>query len=166
VRRRGIWLGLGTDTFPPDLVVNMHVGVLASRIKERSLRTSAADYYTAATIGGADALGRPDLGRLEPGALADIAIFDLSGHHLGQFVDPIQTLVLNGSGRDVRTVIVDGRTVVLDRQVPGVDLATLHERAQRQYRTLIASYPERVHLHPPIEEIFAPAFPVRRRPEA
>ena len=72
---------------------------------------------------------------------------------------------MNGSGRDFRTVIVDGRTVVKDRQIAGVDLAAQHEQAQRQYRKLIASYPERAHLHPPVEEIFSPAFPIRRRPE-
>ena len=118
-RDRGIGIGLGTDTFPPDLILNMHVGTMVTRIREGSMRASAADYYTAATIGGADALGRRDLGRLMPGALADITIFDLSGFHLGQFFDPIQTMVLNGSGRDFTTVIVDGRTVMEDRQHPG-----------------------------------------------
>ena len=91
------------------------------------MRTSAADYYTAATIGGANALGRPDLGRLTPGALADITIFDLDGFHLGQFIDPIQTMVLSGSGRDFKTVIVNGRIVVRDRQIDGVDFAEMRD---------------------------------------
>jgi cytosine/adenosine deaminase-related metal-dependent hydrolase len=162
-RECGINIGLGTDTFPPDIILNMHAGLMATRIRERAPRASAAAYFTAATIGGADALGRPDLGRLMPGALADITIFDLDGFHLGQLVDPIQTLVLNGSGRDVKTVIVDGRTVVTDRQIAGIDLDAFLARAQRQFETLIASYPERSHLHPPVEEIFAPSFPIRRR---
>lgn len=166
LRERGIGIGLGTDTFPPDLILNMHVGVMGARLREKSMRTGAADYYTAATIGGADAIGRPDLGRLMPGALADITVFDLSGPHLGQFVDPIQTMVINGSGRDITTVIVDGRTVVKDRQIAGVNLAEFHARAQRQYEKLIASYPERTHLHPPVAEIFTPSFPVRRNSAA
>jgi cytosine/adenosine deaminase-related metal-dependent hydrolase len=161
-RDRGVRIGLGTDTWPPDIILNMHVGLMATRFRERSPRVSAADYYSAATIGGADALGRPDLGRLAPGALADITVFDLDNPRLGQFIDPIQTMVFNGSGRDFKTVIVNGRTVVRDHQIEGVDLAAWHARAQRQYETLIASYPERSHLHPPVEEIFAPSFPVRR----
>jgi cytosine/adenosine deaminase-related metal-dependent hydrolase len=161
-RERGVRIGLGTDTWPPDIILNMHVGLMATRVHERSPRVSAADYYTAATIGGADALGRPDLGRLTPGALADITVFDLDNPRLGQFIDPIQTMVLNGSGRDFKTVVVNGRTVVSDHQIPGVDFAAWHARAQRQYETLIASYPERSHLHPPVEEIFTPSFPIRR----
>lgn len=162
-REGGVNIGLGTDIFPPDLILNMHTGVMATRIQEESPRASAADYYTAATIGGANAIGRRDLGRLMPGALADITIFDLSGFHLGQFIDPIQTMVMSGGGRDFTTVIVNGRTVVQDRRIDGVDYLTLHQRAQRQYEHLIASYPERSHLHPPVGEIFKPSFPIRRR---
>ena len=146
-------------------MLNLHVGLMATRICERSPRVSAADYYTAATIGGADALGRPDLGRLMPGALADITVFDLSGFHIEQLVDPIQTMILNGSGRDFKTVIVNGRTVLEDGRITGLDYNTLHARAQRQYEQLIASYPERAHLHPPVEELFRPSFPMRRAPD-
>ncbi len=161
-RERGVRIGLGTDTFPPDMITNMHIGVMTARAADESMAVTAADYYRAATIDGADAIGRRDLGRLMPGALADITVFDLDGFHLGQFIDPVQTLVLNGSGRDFKTVIVNGRTVVEDHLIPGLDTAAYHERAQRQYEQLIASYPERSHLHPPVEEIFAPSFPLHR----
>jgi predicted RNase H-like nuclease len=71
-------------------------------------------------------------------------------------------MIMNGSGRDFTTVIVNGRTVVKDRQIPGIDFAVYRDRAQRQYDKLRASYPERSHLHPPVEEIFQPAFPIVR----
>ncbi|HWK81293.1 MAG TPA: amidohydrolase family protein [Thermomicrobiales bacterium] len=161
-RELGVSIGLGTDTWPPDLIQNMHVGVMGARAVDSGRPVSAADYYTAATIGGADALGRPDLGRLMPGALADFTIFDLTGDHLGQFIDPIQTMVLSGTGRDITTVIVDGRVVMRDRELPGVDIDAMRLRAQDQFGRLIATYPERSHLHPPVEEIFSPSFPIRR----
>lgn len=161
-RRHGVKIGLGTDTFPPDMFLNMHIGVMTARMADRSMEVSAADYYTAATIGGADALGRPDLGRLVPGALADIVVFDLTDPAIGQVFDPVQAMVLNGSGRNVRTVIVDGRTVVRDRKIPGVDMNEYHRRAQEQYQRLIASYPERAHLHPPVDELFRPSYPIRQ----
>ncbi len=165
-RRRGINIGTGTDTYPPDMVGNLHVGLMFTRIVENSQEAcTAADYYTAATIGGADAIGRSDLGRLCPGARADITVFDLNGFHMGQVVDPIQTMILNGTGRDFTTVIVDGRTVVENRAVRGMDFAACHERAQRQYDKLRASYPERSHRHPPVEEIFKPSFPVLTAPQ-
>lgn len=157
-RQRGINIGLGTDTYPPDMILNMHTGVMLARVADGNMQTSAADYYTAATLGGAKALGRDDIGRLAPGALADIVIFDLSNPRIGQVHDPIQTMLLNGTGRDIRTVIVNGRVVVRDGAVPGIDLPAYHARAQQQFNKLIASYPERAHLHPPVSEIFKPSF--------
>lgn len=103
---------------------------------------SAADLYTAATTGGADALGRSDLGRLAPGAKADITVFDFTGFHLGQFIDPIQTMILSGSGCDFRTVIINGRIVMQDRQIAGVNLDEYRHRAQAQFDRLKARYPD------------------------
>ena len=164
LRKMGVNIGLGTDTWPVDIIQNMHIGVMATRMADRSMDVRASDYYTAATIGGANAIGRSDLGRLMPGAKADITIFDLSGIHLGQFIDPIQTMVISGSGRDFTTVIVDGRIVMKDRAFPGIDLEAMHEQAQKQFDGLIATYPERSFGHPSVEEIFPPSFPVRTKP--
>ncbi len=159
-RKLGIKIGLGTDTYPPDVIENMRQGAHLCRVVERDKAAcSAADFYTAATLGGAAALRRDDLGRLAPGAKADITIFDLSGFHLGQFIDPIQTMVLSGSGRDFKTVIINGRVVMRDREIPGVDLKEMGLRAQAQYDKLKSTYPERTWRHPPVDEIFTPSFP-------
>jgi cytosine/adenosine deaminase-related metal-dependent hydrolase len=160
----GVNVGLGTDTFPPDFIRNMHAGIMLSRVIDEDIMScTAADYYHAATIGGANALGRSDLGRLYRGAKADITVFDLNGFHMGQLVDPIQTMVMNGNGTDVKTVIVNGRIVVEDRKLPGLCFEELQEKAQRQYDKLRSTYPERTHLHPPVDEIFRPSFPVVHR---
>lgn len=164
LKRVGINIGLGTDTFPPDVIGNMRDGINMCRIVEQDPSAcSAADFYEAATLGGARALGRSDLGRLAPGAKADITIFDLSGFHLGQFIDPIQTMVLAGSGRDIRTVIVNGALIVQDREIPGIDFDVFHQRAQQQFDKLRRSHPERAFRHPPIESIFKPSYPLQRQ---
>jgi len=62
----------------------------------------------AATLGGASAMGRDDLGRLAPGARADLIVVDLTAPSMGQVIDPIQTLLLNAWGREVRTVVING----------------------------------------------------------
>ena len=64
--------------------------------------------------------GGADLGRLEPGALADIVVFDFADDRIGQVIDPIQTLLIGASGRDVRHVVVGGRMVVVDGGCPGL----------------------------------------------
>lgn len=160
-RDMGINIGLGTDTWPPDIVLNMQTGLILCRVAERDAAACRpADYYDAATLGGAAALRRPDLGRLAPGACADITVFDLSGPRLGQVIDPIQTMLLSGSGRDFSTVIVDGRFVVEDGRVPGIDEQAMHRQAQAQFGKVMSLYPLRTYGHPPVEEIFSSSYPV------
>lgn len=161
-RAMGLRVGLGTDTWPPDLLANMQAGLLLSRVMEATPTTTrTADLYDAATIAGADALARPDLGRLQPGAAADITVFDLSNIHIGQTIDPIQTLLLGASGRDVSHVWVAGRHVVQDGAVAGFDLPTAHIRAQAQFDAMVAKYPDRTQGHPPVAEIFEPSYPIQ-----
>lgn len=163
MQRAGVRMGIGTDTWPPDFWLNLHVGIMTARIVDASMEANCADSFTAATIGGADALRRPDLGRLAPGALADIVVWDLGGSHLGQLPDPIQRLVLSGSRRDARTVIVDGRVVVEDGDIPGIDLAEWESRARAQFRTVMESAVARSAGHPPVEELYRPTFPLMGR---
>lgn len=159
LRRAGVRIGLGTDTFPPDMVENMRLGVSLCRVADHSVSAaSAADFYDAATVDAADALGRPDLGRLAVGAKADMTIFDLSDFAIGQVIDPIQTMILSGTGRDFKTSIINGRVVMRDREIPRVDLAAWKARAQAQFEGLIAKYPLRTVNHPPVEEIFLPSY--------
>ncbi len=160
LQRAGVRIGMGTDTWPPDFWLNLQVGILTARIADDSMEANCADFFTAATIGGANALGRPDLGRLSPGALADIVVWDLSAPHLGQLPDPIQRLVLSGSRRDARMVIVDGRIVVEGGELPGVDLAAWEAEARAHYRTGMTHAGVRSVGNPPVEELYSPTFPL------
>ncbi len=160
-RAMGLRVGLGTDTWPPDMILNMQVGLMLARVTDRSIDSvRSGDLFDAATIAGAEALGRPDLGRLQPGAKADIVVIDLGHDRIGPAIDPIQTLMVAGSGRDVVMVVVDGRIVVEEGVVRGFDAAAGHARAQAQYYGLIAKYPDRTWGHPPVEEIFPPTYPL------
>ncbi len=157
----GLKLGLGTDTAPADLVANMQLGMILARVMAGSpLAVRSADYYDAATLGGADALGRRDLGRLAPGARADITVFDLDRPHTGQVIDPIQTMMLTGHGRDFSTVVIDGRFVMENRVIPDSDEAADNARAQAQFEHIMAQYPRRTLGHPAAGEIFSSSYPV------
>jgi len=162
-REMGLKIGMGTDTSPPDMIMNLQVGMILARTMAGSAgAVRSEDYYDAATVGGADALGRPDLGRLQPGARADITVFELDRAHLGQVIDPIQTMLLAGHGRDFATVVIDGRFVMEARVIPGIDEAADKARAQAQFEGVMARYPERTHGHPPASEIFSSSYPVER----
>ncbi|MET0173602.1 MAG: amidohydrolase family protein, partial [Agrobacterium vaccinii] len=160
LKAKGIRIGMGTDTAPPDMVLNMAVGIMANRIAEgRGDAGSASEFYNAATLTGADALKRPDLGRIAPGAKADIAVFDMADRMIAPRIDPIQTLIYGATGRVTRATIVDGRISMRDGQVAGIDLVAARGQAQQQFDGLIARYPERTYGHPSVEDIFPPSYP-------
>jgi cytosine/adenosine deaminase-related metal-dependent hydrolase len=133
-RAAGINLALGSDTYPRDLIMQMRMASYFGKVLSRNLfAASAAEVFEAATLGGARALGRDDLGRLAPGARADIIIIDLGGRgtlRYGPVRDPIKSVVECGIGDDVDTVIVDGIVRMRQREIPGVDLAALRGEAQ------------------------------------
>lgn len=159
-RAKGINLALGTDTWPADLLDNMRQGLNIARLMERGGHlTSALDLYNAATLGGAKALGRDDLGRLAPGAKADITVFSLEGLHLGPLFDPLKNLVLAGRGDDCIASYIDGRCVMRDGQVQGVDYPALQRQAQKQYAKLMRSHSQRAADQPAWQTLFKPAIP-------
>lgn len=164
-RQAGVNIALGTDSFPPDFIRVMDYGHnIAKLIDQRKSAGAAADFFRAATLGGAKALGREDLGRLAPGAKADLIIVDLSHLHVGPIDDPIRTLLMNTGGAYVRTVIINGRTVMQDGQLSGIDFAQMKAQGQAYFVKLKAAYPERDYRQRTVEELFPPSFPLREKP--
>ncbi len=125
----GIRQALGTDTFPFDMFNDMRMAATVCRVVERSADVAASrDVFTMATAGGADALGRPDLGRLAAGCKADIVTVRIDTFKAAPHYDPFKFLVLAANGEDVDSVIVDGRTIVRNGEVLNVDApAAIHK---------------------------------------
>ena len=73
-------------------------------------------------------------------------------------IDPIRTLLLNASGREVRTVVINGCIVMEDGVIPGVDDRAMRDQAQAQFDRLVAQYPDRTFGHPPVSEIFTSSY--------
>ena len=92
-----------------------------------------ADALRLATEGGARCLGRDDVGRLEPGARADVVVWP--GDDLQDVLDPLAGLVL-GPERRARHVLVDGEPVVTDGALVGADLHALRVELTRRARRL------------------------------
>ena len=129
-RDLGVNIAIGTDAWPMDMIMEMRSAATTAKLVEMSrTAVTAADVFNAATLGGARALGRSDVGRLQKGAKADILLIDLTGFHTSLVDDPIKSLVYFGNQNDIETVIVDGKTVVENGSVPGVDLHKLSSEA-------------------------------------
>ena len=91
-----------------------------------------------ATANGARAMGYADgeLGVLREGALADLIVVDLQKPHLQPIHDVVSNLVYCGKAADVETVVVDGRIVVENRRIEGVDLPALYAGAAEAVRRI------------------------------
>jgi cytosine/adenosine deaminase-related metal-dependent hydrolase len=106
---------------------------------------TGGEVFEAATLGGAISVGREDLGRLMPGALADIIIIDLSGGNTlryGPVRDPVKSVVECGVGDDVDTVIVDGKICMEGGIIPGVDFRQIRADTQAASEAIWATLPE------------------------
>jgi len=101
---------------------------------------TARDALALATRGGAEVLGRPDIGHLAPGMCADLALFDLRTVAFagGAVHDPVASLLLCASAPAACTV-VNGRVVVRAGRLTTVDLGPLVERHNAFARRLAAA---------------------------
>ena len=88
-----------------------------------------------ATLFGARALGRGDeLGSIEVGKRADFVLFDTRRPEWQALREPVNNLVYSADASSVHTVVVDGRIVVEDHQLPGVDEWALIQRVAANRR--------------------------------
>ena len=137
-RARGVTVGLGTDCAPHNLIEEMRLAIVAGRLMSEdiaSLDTGGA--FEAATIGGAKALGRDDIGMLAPGMAADIVLVDLSHPLMQPARDPLRSFVFHAADRAVRTVLVNGEVVLQEGAPVHLDPAAAMERlAEAQARML------------------------------
>ncbi len=128
-KSHGVRVGLGTDAERMDFFAQMRAtGFSSKQAFGAGDAATAAEMFHAATIGSADILRRPDLGRLERGCTADIAVVDALKAHLQPIRDPIRSLVWYASSADVDTVIIDGTPVVRGGRLQGVDEAAIVRR--------------------------------------
>jgi 5-methylthioadenosine/S-adenosylhomocysteine deaminase len=100
----------------------------------------AAEVFAMATIGGARALHMADrIGSLEAGKLADIAIVDLDGLHQTPLFNIYSHLVYATKASDVRTVIINGRTVMIDRRLLTLNEGVIKKDANVYKKRIIES---------------------------
>lgn len=121
-----------------DMVSEMHAAWRLHRAAGGPEALAFEEVVHWASAAGADALGFPETGRLEPGRLADVAVFDLSHPRYAGLHDPATGPVLGGGGGQVRHLFVGGNPVVTDGRVTGCDLPALLEGTRQSVARLKA----------------------------
>ena len=121
----GVRTSIGLDTHSNDYVENIKLALLDGQARYWLLnqgspvpmrRPTVWDVVNSATIHPADGLGRPDLGRLAPGAKADMCTVDVTGFLVGVGAVPPEPLnhLLYANGLSVRHVFTDGNAQILE----------------------------------------------------
>ena len=114
----GITAGIGTDAGNNSNLIETNramylIAVLYKDARRSSTAITAETALELATIGGAKALGLGDeIGSIEPGKKADLALYDTRRAEWATLFNPVNSLVYNADGRSVHTVLVDGQLVV------------------------------------------------------
>ncbi len=119
LKEAGINLALGSNSSMLDLIEQMKWISYLTQSHEQFLTFSVEeDLVAMATVGGAQALGRQDLGRLDKGARADLIIVNLGKRHNGLMSEenPLRRLVCISTGANVETVMINGKVLIEDGQ--------------------------------------------------
>jgi 8-oxoguanine deaminase len=126
MEQAGLRVGLGVDGSASNngsnLISEVRTAFLLQRSRYGADRLSHNDAIRWATQGSAACLGRPELGRIVPGAVADLALFSLEDLRFSGAVDPVAAIVTCGTDR-ADHVMVNGRWVVENGTIPGLDIA-------------------------------------------
>ena len=155
-RNQGVNVALGTDGAASgdalDMFGAMWLAALIShaRSPDPSQWLSAVDVFEMTTVGGARSTGlHSSLGAITPGMRADLILVSLDSLRLRPLNDLSNQLVYGYPGADVRTVLVDGRVVVDQGRVIGVDEEAVLAQADKAAERLgtvdrLAGYPAAV----------------------
>lgn len=133
----GIPVGLGTDGPASnnnlDLFEEMDTAAkLHKLMQDDPTVLPARDVFSMATIGGARALGMEDeIGSIEVGKRADLALIDIRRPELTPLYDIYSQLVYTTKGAHVKTVIVNGRMILEDRDMLTLDEAEVLAQARK-----------------------------------
>ena len=148
----GVSVNVGIDTHSNDYLENLKLAVICGRARARLLnaqpgRAGAAlpmpsmrDAVYGATHVAANGLRRPDLGRIEVGAKADLCTVDVSGLLVGSGAvgpEPLNSL-LYASGAHVRHVITQGYVQLYHGQLVVDDHARVVERGAKAVQQIWA----------------------------
>ncbi len=137
----GVRVGLGVDGSASNdcshMLAEARMALLLQRVSGNPAGLSAEEALWLATVGGAQVLGRDDIGQLAPGKAADFIGFRLGRlDYAGALHDSLAALVFC-TPQQVDLSVINGRTVVEDGHLLTVDLGPVIERHNRISRELM-----------------------------
>ena len=128
-KKANVRLGIGTDTIPHNMLEEMRWAAILGRVAaEDMFSITTEDIFEAATVKGASALLRNDIGKLAVGMKADFLLIDLTVPSMRPARDPLRSLLYSSADRAIKDVFINGEQVVADQKV----LTMNHEEALKR----------------------------------
>jgi len=138
----GIRVGIGVDgsasNDASDMLGEARNAMLLQRVKYGASALTARETLKLAIQGGAELLGFDRIGRIEPGYGADLALFDMKQfQYAGSLSDPVAAILFTGFSHETAYTIVNGRVVVRNGNLEGIDENEIACNVNRIAATLI-----------------------------
>jgi 8-oxoguanine deaminase len=134
LRRAGCPVGIGVDGSASNdsshMLAEVRQALLLQRVRYGAQAMGVCDTLRMATVDGARCLGRDDIGSLEVGKRADVAMFDLRGAGYSGSADPLSALLLCAPAQ-VDTLVVEGRVLVEGGALSTISLESILRRHRR-----------------------------------
>lgn len=142
MRRAGIIVALGTDgccsNNTHDLFEEVKLAALLAKGKELDPTVlSAYEALKMATVNGAKAQGRTDIGQVAEGMRADLILLDLNHPTTRPGYEPYGTVVYSATGRSVRMSMVQGRILYENGQFTTIDIEKAYAEVERYAKPLV-----------------------------
>jgi len=142
----GVPVGLAVDgsgsNDASNLLADLRVTFLLHRLISSQEAPSAYQVLKLGTVGGAQLLGRPDIGSLAVGKAADLFLINVDKLEMvGALLDPASLLCTVGWGKTVDTTIINGQVVYDGQRLLGIDEAEIKREARRKVESIYADLP-------------------------
>lgn len=138
----GIPVSLGADGAPCnnnlDMFQEMRLAALIQKPRLGPKSLTAETVFEMATINGAKTLRMDDqIGSIEVGKKADIILMDLENIHSTPAESIYSQIVYSAHSTDVKTVIIDGKIIMKDREIKTFDVSSVTDEAKRELKKLL-----------------------------
>jgi len=133
-------LCLGTDGSASNNTLDMFETMKMASVLHKGndlnpIATPAQRVVEAATVNAGGIFGIDN--RIAKGGIADLILVDINKAHLQPMINPLSQAVYSAKSGDVNTVIIDGKIIMKDRKIPGIDEQQLYENVAKSTKRLI-----------------------------
>ncbi len=140
----GVRVGIAVDgsasNDSSNMLLEMRNALFVHRIKTGVKSMTAAKVYNMATQQGASILGWNEIGAIEPGKAADIAVFNLNKlGYAGSLSDPVAAILFSGDTQIAEYTVVNGKIVVRNGKLVTVNEADLFKKANKIAENILNS---------------------------